>query len=154
MQKRLQQTEQYIKQKIAITGQTGFRLLDYQADTVRLLCPMAGNENHHGTMFGGSLAMVSIIAGYALAFLLLEERIGADWEDNFQLVIKDFQCSYKRPVEQDAIFTAAVDGDSGAFVQQLLHSGKAPLPVRISVGAEGSEKLYSQANYVVFRKKH
>lgn len=151
MKKRLKETEDLIKEKIPMTVNTAFQLISYENDELKLLCPLKQNENHHGTIFGGSLAMASIISGYSLTFMALEDRLGKDWDDIYQLVIKDFACDYKRPVHSDTICISRPESDVFEFVETLMRMGKARLKVKTII-SDVEERLVCEATYVAYKK--
>lgn len=149
----LSETEALIKAKIPMAAHLGFSLLSWDGQRLALSAPFERNRNHHGTAFGGSLAMAAIVSGYAMTFMALSDAIGDGWLDHYTLVIKDFSVQYKRPVTAD-IFTVSepVNGSTGGFGSRLLADGKARLAVDTLVRDEGALRLAAQATYVAFRK--
>ena len=59
-----------------------------------LRLPMAGNTNHHGTVFGGSLSLFATLAGWVHAHECLPKAHG-------DIVIKKSQLRYLAPAKQD-----------------------------------------------------
>lgn len=151
MEKRLREIEDLIKEKIPMTSHLAFKLISFENDELKLSCPLKENENHHGTIFGGSLAMASIVSGYSLTFTALEDRLGKDWDDLYQLVIKDFACDYKRPVHSDTICVSRPETPIFEFVETLLRKGKARLKVK-TVISDDEERLACEATYVAYKK--
>lgn len=151
MTDRLQQIDNFIKKSIPVTAPTAFQLQSYADGKLTMLCPMQVNANHHGSMFGGSLAMMAIVAGYGLAFSMMEARFGTNWEDEFLLVIQHFEIDYEKPILHDATLTAAIEGDAKEFLTRLDEVGKAAMMVRMVVG-DAPRQLSAHANYVIRRR--
>lgn len=151
MKKRLKEIENLIKEKIPMTSHLAFKLISFENDELKLQCPLKENENHHGTIFGGSLAMAAIISGYSLTFTALEDRLGKDWDELYQLVIKDFTCDYKRPVHTDSICVSRPETAVFDFIETLLRKGRARLKVK-TVISDDEERLVCEATYVAYKK--
>ena len=144
-------TEALIKAKIPMAAHLGFSLRSWDGQQLELWAPFDANRNHHGTAFGGSLAMASIVSGYAMTFMALSDAIGSGWLDRYTLVIKDFSITYRRPIRQDIVTVSQpVNGSTGGFGQRLLAEGKARLAVETRIVDDGALKLAAQATYVAF----
>ena len=70
---RLRETEEFLCAKIPLTRAMQVRVEGYDKSGLVLTAPLAANHNHLGTAFGGSLAALVMLAGYAL--LWLESKI-------------------------------------------------------------------------------
>ena len=152
MIEQLKNIEALIKRSIPVTAATAFQLQAYENGKLTMLCPMQENANHHGSMFGGSLAMMSIVAGYGLAFALMESRYGAQWEAEFLLVIQNFHIDYEKPIVTDAELTAALEGKAEVFLTTLDEVGKAAMAVVMTVDDGDVRQLQARANYVIRRR--
>ena len=150
----LHHTEALIKAKIPMAGHLAFSLRAWDGQRLELHAPFEVNRNHHGTAFGGSLAMASIVSGYAMAFMALSDAIGDGWLDRYTLVIKDFSVQYRRPVEQDIVTVSQpVNGSTGGFGERLVAEGKARLAVETRIADDGGMRLAAQATYVAFKHR-
>lgn len=49
---------------IPLSAAVGIEVVDAGPDVVRIRAPFAPNRNYHGTVFGGSIAVVGIVAGW------------------------------------------------------------------------------------------
>jgi thioesterase domain-containing protein len=147
----LSETEALIKAKIPMAGHLGFSLRGWDGQRLELWAPFEANRNHHGTAFGGSLAMASIISGYAMTFMAIGDALGDGWLQTHTLVIKDFSCQYKRPVTGDIVTVSEpVNGSTGGFGQRLMAEGKARLAVETRIRDGGVLQLAATATYVAF----
>lgn len=149
---KLSETEALIKAKIPMAAHLGFSLRDWDGQRLTLWAPFETNRNHHGTAFGGSLAMASIVSGYAMTFMALSDAIGDSWLQTYTLVIKDFSVQYRRPVTADILTVSEpVNGSTGGFGERLLADGKARLAVDTLIRDGSTLRLAAQATYVAFR---
>lgn len=96
---------------------------------VVLEAPLAPNLNVHGTMFGGSIATLALLAAWSVVHLRLEGEQFAG-----QLVVSRSETDYLRPVYGPAQAIARLDGlDWDGFSRQLARHGKARLTVTAEV---------------------
>lgn len=125
----------YLHAQVPLTAAMQVQVVRSDADEVQLGAPLTANRNLHGTAFGGSLATLGMICGWALLHLAMrEEKLVA------QLVIQRSECDYERPVDGD--FTAASRLPREAwpdFVAVLKRRGRARITVRTEIRAAGGE---------------
>lgn len=150
---RLEEIQLLIQSKIPITKQLDFKLVSWNGDEIVLSAPYEKNKNHHETIFGGSLAMSAIVSGYSMTFMALEDALGNKWSNEYTLVIKDFSCSYLKPVSEDIRAVSKATSDSGVidFVSCLKRNGKSRLQVE-TVIVDTETRLKCMATYVAFKK--
>lgn len=147
----LHDTETLIKAKIPMAAHLSFSLRDWDGQRLVLHAPFEVNRNHHGTAFGGSLAMAAIVSGYAMTFMALSDGIGPGWLDRYTLVIKEFSVQYRRPVHEDILTVSQpVNGSTGGFAERLVRESKARLAVETRIADEEGLRLAAQATYVAF----
>ncbi len=147
----LQDTEALIKAKIPMAAHLAFTLRAWDGRRLELWAPFDVNRNHHGTAFGGSLAMASIVSGYAMTFMALSDAIGSGWLDRYTLVIRDVSVQYRRPVTDDIVTVSQpVNGSTGGFAERLLEEGRSRLAVETRIADDGGLRLAAQATYVAY----
>ena len=107
----------------------GIRIAGYDNGALRLVAPLAANVNDKGNAFGGSLASVMTLAGWALVSLRLA-LAGHDAE----VYVADSSIRYRSPVyaDLDASACAAPAQDWDGFLALFDKRGRA----RISVCAQ------------------
>lgn len=150
----LSETEALIQAKIPMAAHLGFALRSWDGQRLELWAPFEANKNHHGTAFGGSLAMAAIVSGYAMTFMALSDAIGAGWLDRYTLVIKDFSVAYRRPIVQDIVTVSEpVNGSTGGFGQRVMDEGKGRLAVETRIRDDGVLQLAATATYVAFARE-
>ncbi len=88
--------QQYLHDEIPLTRAMGLTVAAVDPLGVTLAAPLDKNINHRDTAFGGSIATMGILAGWALVHRKLIE-LGSD----ARLVIQDSHTSYIRPIAGD-----------------------------------------------------
>ncbi len=104
----------------------GIRIAGFEGEALRLHAPLAANVNDKGNAFGGSLASVMTLAGWALVSLQLALAGHAA-----EVYVADSSIRYRAPVYGDLQATAAAaPGEEWqAFLQQFGKRSKARLTV-------------------------
>ncbi|HEY1051451.1 MAG TPA: YiiD C-terminal domain-containing protein [Prosthecobacter sp.] len=122
----LRETEDFLHTQIPITRAMGVRVESWDACQLVLTAPLEINHNHLGTAFGGSLAALATLAGYACLWLELGDRAA-------HVVIAESALSYRRPVrgELRAVCRRPEGGSLTTFKSTFAQTGKA----RIRLGA-------------------
>lgn len=142
--------ERELLAEIPLARAMGLRLGACNTDSITLCAPLAPNVNDKGCAFGGSLASLLTLAGWALVVLHLRTA-GEDCD----VYIQDSQLSYRTPVWSDFDATAQVaDGDSWAeFDAALMTRGKGRLRVTAVVrDAAGTDAVLAEARFVALRR--
>ena len=119
---------------IPLTRAMQVRVLDIAADSVCLGAPLAANINHHGTVFGGSLATLATLAAWSLAQLKLRGA-GIDCS----LVVGAIHMDYLAPAEGDVCARSILaEPDKWAHVMETFaRRGRARIPVMAEVEYAG-----------------
>ncbi len=108
----------------------------YDHDALHIQAPLAANVNDKGNAFGGSLASVMTLAGWALVTLRLQ-LAGFDAE----VYVADSSIRYRAPVYEDLRATARVapDQDWDVFVATFAKRGRARIGVQTQLAGGGAE---------------
>jgi len=117
---------------------------------LRLAMPLAPNVNHTGTMFGGSLYSLSVLAGWGWLTLRLREAGITDGH----IVIKGGQIDYPLPVEGDAVAVCAApsEADWQKFEKLYRRHGRARLYLDIRIAnAAGETAVQLHGEYVLHK---
>lgn len=140
-----------IKNKIPITKSLDFDILSWDGSALVLKAPYEKNKNHHDTVFGGSLAMATIVSGYCMTFMVLDDNLGESWLQDYTLVIKDFSCNYLKPVSKDfETLSVAQSSDLESFISILKRKGRARLKVDTTIRSD-EVQLSANATYVAYK---
>ena len=117
---------------------------------LRLSLPLAPNVNHTGSMFGGSLYSLCVLAGWGWLTLRLREA----GIDDGHIVIKGGQIDYPLPVEGDAVAICAAPAaeDWQKFETLYRRRGRARLYLDIRIlAASGETAVHLHGEYVLHR---
>ena len=112
------------------------RIAGYADGVLHMQAPLAANVNDKGNAFGGSLASVMTLAGWALVSLRLS-LAGKDAE----VYVADSSIRYRAPVygELRASAQAAPDQDWGDFMTLFNKRGRARMTVRAQIEGGAAE---------------
>lgn len=133
----------FLRQSIPVLASVELRALVANPQRVVLSAPLAVNRNHHQTAFGGSLALVGIVSGWALLHVALQaEGLKA------RLVVQKSEIDYRLPVAEDLVAeTLRPDEAWPAFVERLRSRGKARIDLLTRIGAAGADGVQLTGTY-------
>lgn len=115
----------YLHEHIPLSRAMEVSVIGASADEVVIDAPLEPNINVHGTMFGGSAAVLGLLAAWSVLHLRLEAEGIAN-----QLVIHRTEMEYLKPISGKTRAVARLDGaDWAGFVHTLERRGKARLKV-------------------------
>jgi len=140
----------FIREKIPLARAMDLRLHHYDQDGLALAAPLAPNVNDKGCAFGGSLASLMTLAGWALVELELQRR-GEDCD----VFVGDSHGRYLEPVWDDLRAEARLAGGAGftSFFETLAGRGKARIDVRCTVPGSGERPAATlEARFVAKRR--
>jgi thioesterase domain-containing protein len=143
---RLSDTERFLHEKIPLSLAMGVQLEGDSQGRVILTAPLQANHNHLGTAFGGSLAAVATLAGYALLWLELDDR-------DSHIVIRQSTISYRQPVVNEILATCLRPSDKEIkeFKKRFQRKGKASISLTVLIGDLSSPCVEFQGDYVALR---
>jgi thioesterase domain-containing protein len=123
----------YLHEHIPLSRAMDVSVVEASAEVVAIDAPLDPNINVHGTMFGGSAAVLGLLAAWSVFHLRLEAEGIAN-----QLVIHRTEMEYLKPISGTARAVARLDGvDWGSFTHMLERRGKARLTVAADLWSEG-----------------
>ncbi|MBB6481324.1 YiiD C-terminal domain-containing protein [Spirochaeta isovalerica] len=129
--------QRYIEENIPLVAKAGFVIEESTCERVSVHGPFPENRNHHGSVFGGSISVISVLAGWLLVREIMEKE-----NPQARIVISSQTLEYLRPLRKDFIAEAVKPdiSDFGPFLKRLDAAGKARLEVQVLVREEeGSE---------------
>ena len=134
----------YILDNIPVLNHIKLTVSELSENTIKLTAPLYENRNHYGSAFGGSIATIGIVAGWAiLTYKIHEEKVPAT------LVIKNSHTEYKRPVKDE--FSAEVIIKPAEWEQlksKFAEKGKAGLEVTSRIISRGEICAEQKSVYV------
>ena len=141
---------QHVRTSIPLTRAMGLEVDTYDGDSIVLSAPLDANVNDKGCAFGGSLASLLTLAGWALVELALRDR-GEDCE----VYVGESTVRYLQPVWDDLQGEARLaDGASwDTFFSTLAARGKARIEVSCQVpGSTSKPAATLSARFVAKRR--
>lgn len=110
---------QLTEEQIAFVKRSGLKAEVLEPGYVRLCMPLAGNQNHIGSMYAGALFTLAEIPGGALFLTSFDSQ-------RFYPVIKEMNLRFRRPAVTDIHVEARLDAEQIDRLQQEAQSrGKA-----------------------------
>ena len=139
--------EAFLARHVPITRAMGLRLGEYGPGGIVLTAPLAPNVNDKGIAFGGSIASLMSLAGWALTDFILRE----DGVEGAEVVIARTSIEFLRPVVGP--IEARCARPSAAEVSRLLAAwrsrARARWDLECTVEGEGGRGALAHARYVV-----
>lgn len=145
----LQRLEELVRETIPLATAMDVRVLASDEDGLRLGAPLAANANLHGTIFGGSAAALTILAGWSLVRLRL---IALALDPT--LVIQRTSLDFLAPAEGDLVARAHPPDDDAweRFLRTYHRHGRARLAVQVTLWADGAQVARSTGWYVALEQ--
>lgn len=123
----------YLHNHIPLSRAMDVSVAEASAEAVVIEAPLDPNINVHGTMFGGSAAVLGLLAAWSVLHIRLEAEGIAN-----QLVIHRTEMDYLKPIAGTARAIARLEGaDWPAFAHMLERRGKARLKVVAQLWFDG-----------------
>ncbi len=146
----IQRLQDYLDENIPITREIGIQVAHYDQRGLTLTAPLAANKNDKDTAFGGSLAAVSTLSGWALTHMILDE-MGID----ANTVVRRSRIDYFKPVTSDIqVFCEMPEPHIvEQFKQDMSTKGKARWELHAYVQASHRLAVDFTGVYVVFTQK-
>lgn len=134
----------FLRDSIPLTHALGLQVTAAGDGRVRLEAPLAPNLNHHGTAFGGSLAVLGILAGWVvLHHGLAEARVDAS------LVVRHTTLDYLQPVTGTLVAESALPAESWSrFLDSLRRGRRARIEVASRLHCNGADAVQVRGTYV------
>lgn len=124
----------FLHQNIPLSRAMDVTVVAASAAEVVLEAPLEPNINVHGTMFGGSVSTLGLLAAWSVLHLRLEAEAIAN-----QLVIHRTEAQYLLPVQGRVRAVATLSGaDWDSFRHMLERRGKARLSVSTDLLFDGA----------------
>lgn len=134
-----------VAEEIPLSRHLGVQRLQHEEDTLQIDFALAPNLNVHGTAFAGSLYAACVLSGWSLATRLLMDLRGRP-----EVVVRDGQIRYRRPVEGDfrVCCSAADPADLTRYRARAGQGELARIDLVAEIGAPGALQVRFQGSYV------
>ena len=138
--------EKFLHEQIPLTCAMGVHVTEWNGVRLVVTAPLEPNHNHLGTAFGGSLAAVATLAGYALLWLALEDR-------SAHIVIRSSAMSYRAPVRRGirAVCVRPDDAAMAEFREKFHRAGKARITLRVVIEEDDATCVEFEGVFVALR---
>jgi thioesterase domain-containing protein len=137
--------EAYLHEHIPLSAAMGLEVLIASPERVLLRAPLAPNINHRNTAFGGSIACLATLAGWAWMYVMLRERSVLP-----RIVIKSSTIDYESPADDE--FTAELrpptPGDYQKFIESLDRRGSGRITLNTEVICQGEQIAHFSGVFV------
>lgn len=138
----LEIARQLTEETIAFVKRTGLKAEVLEPGFVRLLMPLAGNENHIGSMYAGALFTLAELPGGALFLTSFDTQ-------RFYPIVKELSLHFRRPASGDIRVEARLDAQEIIRLQeQATATGKAEYRLHLElIDSQGERVAESQGLY-------
>lgn len=132
----IEDLQDFIHQNIPLAEKAGFSIDKASSQEVLLRGQYKLNHNHHGTVFGGSISVIAVLAGWLLVREIAEEQ-----SPGAGIVISRQNLEYLKPLSGDFYAEAKTPdaSDLESFTRYLSEKGRARLKVTVHMGEIGSK---------------
>ena len=114
---------QISERAIAFVARSGLRLRGATPGFAHCMMPLAGNENHLGTMYAGAQFTLADITGGVLALASFDRAY-------FYPILKNLQLEFLKPATTDLSLIYRITADELLTLQQIAEThGKAGFPL-------------------------
>ncbi|WNF46377.1 YiiD C-terminal domain-containing protein [Pseudomonas sp. SG20056] len=124
---------QLTEEQIAFVQRSGLKAEVLEAGHVRLRMPLAGNQNHIGSMYAGALFTLAEIPGGALFLTSFDAQ-------RFYPIVKEMNLRFRRPASGDIWVEAHLTAEEIQQLQkQATELGKAEYVLQLQLTDESGE---------------
>jgi acyl-coenzyme A thioesterase PaaI-like protein len=137
----------FTEEKIDFVKRSGLKAEELLPGFVRLRMPLAGNQNHIGTLYAGALFTLAEIPGGALFLTSFDVQ-------RFYPLIKEMNLRFRRPATSDISVEARLDAEEIERIQnEAEREGKAEYRLELQLkDADGQVVAETSALYQL--RKH
>jgi len=143
----LELVRQLTEEQIAFVKRSGLKAEVLEPGRVSLLMPLAGNQNHIGSMYAGALFTLAEIPGGALFLTSFDAQ-------HFYPIIKEMNLRFRRPATGDIRVEARLeDAQIQALQKQATEEGKADYVLELQLIDESGEVVAQSRGLYQLRKR-
>ena len=138
---------QFTEDKIAFVKRMNLKAEVLEQGFVRLRVPLAGNENHIGSMYAGALFTLAEIPGGALFLTSFDAS-------KFYPIVKEMNLRFRRPAIADIVVEARLSAEEIARLQREAQTnGKAEYVLELQL-TDGSGEVVALSRGIYQLRKH
>lgn len=137
----------FTEEKIDFVKRCGLKAEQLAPGFVRLRMPLAGNQNHIGTLYAGALFTLAEIPGGALFLTSFDVQ-------RFYPLIKEMNLRFRRPATSDISVEARLDAAEIERIQtEAERDGKADYRLELQLCGDDGE-VVAESNALYQLRKH
>ena len=138
---------QFTEDKIAFVKRMNLKAEVLEPGFVRLRVPLAGNENHIGSMYAGALFTLAEIPGGALFLTSFDAS-------KFYPIVKEMNLRFRRPATGDIVVEARLSAEEIERLQgEAQANGKAEYVLELQL-TDGSDEVVALSRGIYQLRKH
>lgn len=138
---------QLTEEQIAFVKRSNLKALVLEPGFVRLQMPLAGNQNHLGSMYAGALFTLAEIPGGALFLTSFDAQ-------RFYPIIKAMNLRFRRPATGDIRVEARLAAEEIQRLQkQVTEQGKAEYCLELQLTDDGGEVVAESSGLYQLRAR-
>lgn len=138
---------QFTEDKIAFVKRMNLKAEVLEPGFVRLQVPLAGNENHIGSMYAGALFTLAEIPGGALFLTSFDAS-------KFYPIVKEMNLRFRRPATGDIVVEARLSAEEIERLQtEAQANGKAEYVLELQL-TDGSGEVVALSRGIYQLRKH
>lgn len=138
---------QFTEDKIAFVKRMNLKTEVLEPGFVRLRVPLAGNENHIGSMYAGALFTLAEIPGGALFLTSFDAS-------KFYPIVKEMNLRFRRPATGDIVVEARLSDEEIERLQnEAQANGKAEYVLELQL-TDGSGEVVALSRGIYQLRKH
>ena len=138
---------QFTEDKIAFVKRMNLKAEVLEPGFVRLRVPLAGNENHIGSMYAGALFTLAEIPGGALFLTSFDVS-------KFYPIVKEMNLRFRRPATGDIVVEARLGAEEIERLQsEAQANGKAEYVLELQL-TDGSGEVVALSRGIYQLRKH
>lgn len=144
----LEEINDYLNRYVPLFRAMQAQLTRCDAAGLAMTAPLEPNINDKNIAFGGAMAAIAALTGWALTRITLREH-----DESAEIVITDSTLKFLRPV-REAIVTECLRPEEAAvekFIQSYRQRGKARWTVGVTVRADGQPAMTFTGHYAIYR---
>jgi thioesterase domain-containing protein len=138
---------QLTEEQIAFVQRSGLKAEALEPGHVRLRMPLAGNQNHIGSMYAGALFTLAEIPGGALFLTSFDAQ-------RFYPIVKELNLRFRRPATGDIRVEARLAAEEIQRLQkQVTEQGKAEYRLELQLTDDGGEVVAESSGLYQLRAR-
>jgi thioesterase domain-containing protein len=138
-----------VENSIGFLKRMGMKVLVMEPNHVEVMAPIAGNENHLGTVYAGALFSIAEVPGGVLFYTTFDAS-------RFYPIVKDVRIRFLKPATTDVtVAMSMLPGEARRITREAEEKGKADFQMETEVrDTRGEVVAVTTSLYQIRRIKH